>query len=329
MKEEDIRRDSHLREVAKLHSEDVKEIIKSEPSFVHVNCPACGNDSSIFLHQKEGFSFDKCTNCQTVFINPRPSEMLLKDFYSNSKSMRYWNDVIFPETEEKREKLLFQERVNRIISFICKYNIPTNTLMDVGAGFGTFCFSMQKEGLFESVIAVESSKKLALSCKNRGINTIARPIEEVEIEKADVITSFEVIEHLYDPIKFVKSCYKTLSRNGLLILTTPNVRGFELSMLKTLSPNYGGPDHLNYYHPKSLQLLVENNGFKTLEILTPGKLDVELVRKKILNKELVMNENWFLEDILVNQYEKMGEAFQKFIVQNHLSSHMWIIAQKF
>ena len=68
---------------------------------------------------------------------------------------------------------------------------------------------------------------------------------------------------------------------------------------------------------------------KTLEILTPGKLDVELVRKKILNKELVMNENWFLEDILVNQYEKMGEAFQKFIVQNHLSSHMWIIAQKF
>lgn len=114
----------------------------------------------------------------------------------------------------------------------------------------------------------------------------------------------------------------------MFILTTPNIRGFDLLTLGKLSNNIGGPNHLNYFHPDSLSYLLERCGFKVIEILTPGELDAELVRKKILAGELDVSNCPFLKYILVDQWGTTGEIFQHFLAQNNLSSHLWIVARK-
>jgi 2-polyprenyl-3-methyl-5-hydroxy-6-metoxy-1,4-benzoquinol methylase len=328
MKEEDIRPQEMHEKVQELHKKDVKDIIKYKDEFNSVNCPGCGDEDEKFLHKKEGFRFVQCKNCETIYINPRPTPKMLDDFYSNSLSMKYWNETIFPNTEENRKDKIFSERKNKVINFCKKYKSETNKLIDVGAGFGTFIYLMKNSNFFNKTIAIEPSKNLAKSCKKRGLNVIDKPIEKVKNINADVITSFEVIEHLYDPIKFIKNCYNSLSKNGLLILTTPNVKGFELSMLKRISPNYGGPDHLNYYHPNSLKDLLKDNGFEVLETLTPGKLDAELVRKEVINGNIDLGNDMFLKDILVDRWEELKKPFQDFLIENKLSSHMWIVARK-
>jgi hypothetical protein len=87
-------------------------------------------------------------------------------------------------------------------------------------------------------------------------------------------------------------------------------------------------EHLNYFHPESLSSLVRSSGFAVLEVQTPGKLDAELVRKKVLAGEFDLGDQRFLRQILVDKWEQVGEAFQAFLAGNQLSSHMWLVAQK-
>ncbi|MGO5065106.1 class I SAM-dependent methyltransferase [Clostridium sp. LCP25S3_F8] len=328
MKERDIRPQDLLMEVLKIHKEDVSDMMKHEEEFIKVACPCCEEGVSTFQYEKEGFKFVKCNKCNTIYINPRPTSQMLSDFYANSRSMKYWNEVLFPETEEFRKEKLFKNRAQNIIKFCEKYGENFRTIVDVGAGFGTFCDVIKENNTFENVIAVEPSTGLAKTCENKGIQTINESIENVLLENISVITSFEVIEHLFNPIEFVKECANVLPKNGLFIVTTPNMEGFELSMLKTVSPNIGGPDHLNYFTPSSLEYLLEKCGFEVLEVTTPGKLDAELVRKEILNDKLDIEKESFIYTILIEKWNELGEEFQEFLAEHKLSSHMWAVAKK-
>jgi SAM-dependent methyltransferase len=201
--------------------------------------------------------------------------------------------------------------------------------LEVGAGFGTFCEEMRRIGTFEHLIAVEPNPRLAESCRRRGINVIEKSIENVTVDQghADVIASFEVIEHLFCPRDYVQQCATLLQPGGLLILTCPNVQGFDILVLRELSSAVD-IEHLNYFHPKSLSLLVRSSGFDVLEIQTPGKLDAELVRKKVLAGEFDLGDQRFLRQILIDEWEQVGEAFQEFLAEKQLSSHMWLVARR-
>jgi SAM-dependent methyltransferase len=253
---------------------------------------------------------------------------MLTNFYANSRSMNYWNEVMFPKSESYRKEELFKSRALKVVEICKKYRNDFGTIVDVGAGYGTFCEVMKEINAFRKVIAIEPSTGLAETCEKKGIETINKPIEKVSLENVSVVTNFEVIEHLFEPEEFVRACSKILPKDGILVITTPNIEGFELKMLKTLSPNIGGPDHLNYFTPYSISYLLERCGFDVLEVSTPGRLDAELVRKEIISGNINVSEDGFLRTVLVDHWEEAGLDFQKFLEDNELSSHMWAIAKK-
>lgn len=328
VKEEDIRPDSLMRENAKLRVEDIRKILKRKDEFVEISCPACESGSYRLVFQKDGFTFVCCKQCETVFVNPRPTYEMLTEFYTASKSIRHWNDRIFPASEDSRRSQIFAPRAQSIIELCRKYNAATRVLLDVGAGFGTFCEEIEKLAVFDKVIAVEPSPELAETCRRKGLDVIEKPIEEVELDQVDVITNFELIEHLFWPKGFLSACVKVLRTGGLLIVTTPNIKGFDLLVLGKLSDNIGGPNHLNYFHPASLSRLLNDCGFEVLETSTPGRLDAELVRKKALSGEFDLSTHPFLKQVLIDEWERVGVCFQKFLADNGLSSNMWLAARK-
>lgn len=329
--EKDIRPASLMTREFKLFERDIKGLLKYKKDFVNIPCPACGKSSHKVLFKKEHFNFVQCIQCKTIFINPRPSSKILSDFYTKSESIKYWNEKIFPASEDVRRHQIFIPRVERVIELCKKYNIPAKTLLDVGAGFGTFCQEFEKSDFFGKVLALEPSPGLAKTCRNKGLNTIEKSVEDLkpdEIGEVNVITAFELIEHLFCPENFLSSCAKLLCKRGILIITTPNIKGFDLLVLEKLSDNIRGPNHLNYFHPESLKTLLRRSGFETVNVQTPGKLDAAIVRKKILNGELKVFNQPFLKEVLIEQWEKLGSVFQQFLSDNTLSSHLWIVARK-
>jgi hypothetical protein len=63
-------------------------------------------------------------------------------------------------------------------------------------------------------------------------------------------------------------------------------------------------------------------------VLTPGELDAELARKKILAGEVDFTGHRFLRRVLIDEWDRLGTPFQTFLSENGLSSHMWIVARR-
>lgn len=140
-----------------------------------------------------------------MYISPRPSHKLLTRFYTDSKSIQHWNDKIFPASETARRIHIFRPRARQVAHLCQKYKVKTRVLLDVGAGFGTFGEEVKKLNLFRKVIAVEPSHSLAETCRRKGLEVIEQPIEKVKLKQVDVMTNFELIEHLFSPKKFFAS----------------------------------------------------------------------------------------------------------------------------
>ena len=78
----------------------------------------------------------------------------------------------------------------------------------------------------------------------------------------------------------------------------------------------------------AVALLLDNCGLEVLESFTPGVLDADLVRNKVLSGEFDISDQSFLQKVLIDEWDRLGLPFQNFLVQQGLSSNMWITARK-
>ena len=309
---------------------DLGRLLSRYGKFVFVTCPACGEGKYTTKFEKNGIHYVECKSCETFYVNPRPPSDVLDWFYNNSSNYAYWNNVIFPTTEETRRKNIFVPRVDHLIGLCSKYEVEKKSLLEVGSGFGTFCEELKTRNIFERIVAVEPNADLAKTCRGKGIEVIEKPIENIQLGREDlfdVVANFEVIEHLFSPAKFVDSAVSLLKPGGLLMLTCPNGKGFDVETLGTVS-NTVDHEHLNYFNQKSIGILLESKGLEVLESSTPGVLDAELVRNKILSGEFEISNQPFLKKVLIDEWDRLGGSFQDFLVEQGLSSNMWIVAQK-
>lgn len=327
LRETEIRPRELMAEQARRFAADVAWLLERRDRFVDVPCPVCASEERKRAWVKYELDYVECTGCGTVYMSPRPAPDLLAEFYSSSQNYEYWNEVIFPASEDARREKLFRPRAERVAEIVERHGTRRGTLVDVGAGFGTFCEEVVRLGVFERVIALEPEPHLAETCRAKGLEVIAAPVEEVDLDEVDVVTSFEVIEHLFSPGDFVKRCGEVLSPGGMFVVTCPNVRGFDIVVMRELA-NAVDTEHLNYMHPESLGLLLERNGFEVLEKTTPGRLDAELVRNKALEGGFDLSGQPFLQQVLIDDWDRVGVVFQDFLAANGLSSNMWLVGRR-
>ncbi len=326
-KENNLRPDNLLQKIIHCQAKNTKVLLKKKDGFVYINCPACESNNYKLLFEKNSFRFVSCSDCETLYVNPRPSYEMLRSFSNSPLVVKTWNELIC-KSEDYRRREVFQPRARRVVELCKKYKNQARKIVDVGAGHGLFCDELKKLDFFNEIIAVEPLQERAGFCRKMGVFVIENSIEDIELNGVDVITNFELIEHLSSPKTFLLSCSRALSSGGLFIITTPNIKGFDLITLGSKSDNIGAPNHLNYFHTASLQKLLEKSGFKVLEILTPGKLDAELVRKKINEGVFDISGQPFLKEVLINNWQTLGQSFQDYLVDNKLSSHLWMVARK-
>jgi len=326
-KEDDIRPALLFEETQSAYAEDIKWLTARREKFVEVSCPACESDKKTFHFEKNGFKYHKCSACRTVYISPRPSVKLMSEFYENSKGYEFWAKKVFPASDQARIEKIYKPRANDIIELCKKHGIKNHLMVEVGAGFGSFAKTMTEANFFDSILIIEPNLALAEKCREKGLKVINSVVEEAKLDaKADVIVSFEVIEHLFSAMQFILQCKELLHKTGMIVFSCPNMEGFDNLCLGIHSSTIDH-EHVNYFNPESLSLLFDRCGFDVIEVYTPGKLDAELVRNHALKDQAFLKGNPFLEHILLEKWPQFGNPFQKFLAENQLSGHMWIVAR--
>lgn len=330
LKEEDIRPQDLMEGQRVAALTDLGRMLSRRSEFVRVDCPACGAKERTPRFTKNGMNYVDCPACRTFYVSPRPSPAVLDWFYADSPNYAYWNAHIFPASEPARRQHIFRPRVDRLLDICDRYGVATKALLEVGAGFGTFCSELMSRDRFTRVVGVEPTPGLAATCRQRGVEVIEKPVEHIDVDEVgqfDVVANFEVIEHLFSPKEFVGHMQRLLRPGGLMMLTCPNGQGFDVETLGPLSSTVDH-EHLNYFNPASLAGLLTRAGMEVLESFTPGRLDAELVRNQALSGAYSLANQPFLQKVLIDEWDAHGAAFQEFLVARGLSSNLWVVARK-
>lgn len=326
--EEKIRPSELMKQKESCIDWDRQYLLERKAKFELVSCPACCDKTSSFSFTKLGFDYHECPRCQTVFLNPRPTLEILTEFYKQSRNYDFWNKYIFPASEEARREGIFKPRVEKILNYKRKFFPLASSVIEIGAAYGIMCEELHKSGEFTRILAVEPTPGLAETCRKKGIETIESNVESIPSGiNAEILVAFEVIEHLHNPIEFLNHCHRILPENGLLILSCPNFKGFDVQLLKEKS-NVIDHEHLNYFNPWSMRELISKAGFETLEVTTPGKLDTDIVHERVKSGMIDVSKDPLLKIIFMEKHDELKNRFQEFLVSNLLSSHMLTVARK-
>lgn len=243
-------------------------------------CPLCFSKKPV----QEWFSFKnprkigssslsylKCSRCFLVFIYPQLSKKENNQLYSDpeyfTKLDREASNQVLSAILKIRFFPEYDEYVNN------QFSHPAD-ILDIGCGNGEFLLSMKNRGwnvwgIDQSRIAINNSSKLLKIPLTR--LRVADPSENPFRKKFDVVTMWHVVEHLQYPVNFLASVRKLINRNGRLIFEVPNS---DSSVLRLFKENYNWlmvPEHIYYYNPKSVRILLENSGFRVVRIDFPPR----------------------------------------------------------
>ncbi len=315
---------------AQAYANDLARLHARQHEFVAVACPACGETAATRAFDKYRCQFVRCKACETLYMSPRPTPAVMDAYYSQSENYKIWGEHIFPASEARRREKICQPMLDAIVQACTTYGVAPGHLMEVGPGFGTFAALAHGSGAFQRVSAVERTPDMAAACRRQGVNVYETAIEDLPEafdDPADVLAFFEVIEHIFDPEAFLRIGARLLRTGGLLVLTCPNGAGFDTQVLGARSLAVD-TEHVNLFNPKSLALLLERLGFEVLEVTTPGRLDAELVREAILDGDFDVSAQPFLQQVLVDEFDRLGAPFQRFLAESGLSGNMRLIARK-
>ena len=138
-------------------------------------------------------------------------------------------------------------------------------------------------------MGIEKAPYAAQICKKLDIDVICDDLSAINISSDyyDIITMFEVLEHLTQPREYLLKARDILRKNGILALTTPN---FNCITRKLLNINWSWihEEHLSYFTPKTLFWLLKECKFKIVNfdikhITLPELAKVFSVTKKTNN----------------------------------------------
>lgn len=329
MRESDIRPADLLGEYLRLSAADAAGFFPDSSVFVERACPGCGERRPEPAFAKNGFDFVRCAGCDTLYARAVPRDEDLSRFYRDSPSQRYWGGVFFPAVAEARREKIFRPRVERIRALMADLGEVPQRVVDVGAGAGLFLEECRALGLGSDLRAVEPNLDLARALDGKGFTTLvgfAADAGEGWRDRADLTVSFEVLEHTTSPLAFV-SDMKALTRPGGLVLISGLCgTGFDIVVLGERSNAVSPPHHLTFLSRAGVGALLRRCGLEEVAFLTPGQLDVDIVRNMALADPSVVTEPFLRR--LVTGGEGERAAFQAFLAANGLSSHMWLVARR-
>ncbi len=221
-------------------------------------CCVCGNNKVNKFHlkyQKENFAVVTCEDCHFHFIPPYYRKQIKYEQYKNSDvtaAVRAGNNWI----KIQRHKLRFK--------FISKF-VKSGKLFDLGAGWGHFMLAGKELGY--DVYGIEISEQPYLYC----VNDLKLPVDHIdffemnESTKFDVVTMWDVLEHIDKADLFLDKCSKLQNKDGYLFIQVPQIDSY---FAKRHKDNWKmmGLDHVNYFGKETITKILAKNGYEVIKI---------------------------------------------------------------
>jgi 2-polyprenyl-3-methyl-5-hydroxy-6-metoxy-1,4-benzoquinol methylase len=245
---------------------------------IAVFCPGCGASDAdrplwkipdqLWFSDRR-FQLVACTRCGSVYLNPRPDDEELREYYPGAPYRVVSLPAALPEAYRWRFSQIEQRKVS-------------GKLLDVGCGEGFFLtFAVQRGwdayGLDTSPEAIEAARKWL------GDRVSCRTLREAGYpsETFDAVTLFEVIEHVADPIAHLREAHRILKPGGWIFLSAPNFASVERRLFGRCWVGLDAPRHLQQFTPRTLRTALRAADLEVHELRSVNADRIQKSKRRI------------------------------------------------
>jgi 2-polyprenyl-3-methyl-5-hydroxy-6-metoxy-1,4-benzoquinol methylase len=251
-------------------------------------CPACGGTAAALLYSLPGGDYKKCASCGLVRVDPPPS------FEQMSTRAELWAGAFHASPEKVKQvySANFQKVAYGNFLELTRPYRQAGRLLDVGCSIGGFLDTAQKAGWEAHGLDISPAVAVAIQHGLRARR--ARP-EDTDFPGAyfDVITLFEVIEHIPDLDSLMRKLAVLLRPGGGLLIVTPNLASISSRLLRSRWPAVEPQDHLTLFTPSTLNALLRRYRFSPAGMSTR---DINLASlKPVLGKQASLKDRQRLQ----------------------------------
>lgn len=287
-------------------------VLMNKPNVsIERTCPICGKEQGEFFYSKWGIDYLCCTDCRSIYANV---DIETAEKYQESEDLlclrrddSYQEDANLGREEMWRDLIEWMEM--RVFRFI--HQNRNLSIVDFGNRYMGFISLIKQSEMCEQYDLRES---------------IIRADEKTITDgSADLVLYFDQMQKETNPVERVQKIYDTLNVGGLLILGTRAGSGFDILTLKEHNEKIFPYEHITLPSVKGLTALLQRNGFKVLEITTPGVMDVRYVTESL---DRLDDREGFVKYLLEESDKGILQEFQRFLQKGCLSSFVRVVAQK-
>jgi SAM-dependent methyltransferase len=238
--------------------------------FEAVPCNLCGSDLEEELFRGKDrlglpgtFRVARCLRCGLLRQNPRPTSETIGAYYP-----RQYEPFSVALHDEKNHFRRFDRwygmfKRRRLIEKHCS----GGALLDVGCATGNFLAEMRRSGRWQ-VVGIEPNELAASEARAKhGLDVRLGRLTEVDLptESFDVVTLWNVLEHLHGPIDDLRRISDWLKPGGWFVFSIPNLDSVDARLFGKRWVEWELPRHLYFFSRKTLEVAFDTLNFRFVE----------------------------------------------------------------
>ncbi len=237
-------------------------------------CRTCGCEKYDHFARVSGFNLGRCRQCSLVQITDDLAAVDLKAYYDSA----FFENVYEWQKEGKGRKVAYEKFTYRLEE-IEALRPDKGSILDVGCAYGFFLDVARSRGWCTEGVelgdhAVQYARgKLGLRVHHANVLDVRLPPQTF-----DVVTLWDVVEHLDDPISVLMHLRRSMKNNALLVFNTPDVDSYVRKVQGLRWRNFIPPIHVTYFGQRAAAHLLRRTGFRLINNT------VALPRERLLQK---------------------------------------------
>lgn len=277
--------------------------------FEHPDCGVCGSSrrDTVFSFETP-YTVVRCNDCDMHYLFPRLTEAAMLSSYEQDSYFE-GGESGYSDTGYSEQERALRSTFARLMANLKKRSLTGGSLLEIGCGYG-YLLEEAKE-FFDRRVGTEFSSEGVSRSAAKADDVFKGGVEEVpQGTKFDCVMATHVIEHVYDPLDFIRKMADRTSENGSVVLAAPDMGGMLRRILGRRWPSFKMPEHIHYFDSRSLGRLMTDAGLTDIRSLPyPHAFPLTLIASKfgLPVPSAIGNLNMWIPATTVALYGRVGK----------------------
>lgn len=240
-------------------------------------CPICGHSNNHIeivsfnthgrhlINKRDRFNLLRCENCQAIFTQ---NVKVNSTYYQ-----KYYEEGYYDQTDPKGVLGRFLSYISNLSTKVKQNYIYHNSdnknskisILDIGCGSGNFLSQLDSKRFDK--LGQEINPEGCEQCRKKGLKIFCKDLSKINFEnkKFDVITLWQVLEHVEKPRELMKTIRGIIKPQGILMIQVPNTTSLGFNFGHRDWFHMDSPRHLVLYNTSSVLELCNQTGFKVIK----------------------------------------------------------------